>query len=98
MRLPIRSYKEVFFFLAGVRRKRRAGCNRRLSERRAQAVRDFLIQNFRSRATLVAAGYGKEQLKNSADPFAAQNRRVQVTICRRSKKLGNEQRKYLERT
>src|SRR6185312_2627213 len=54
--------------------------NQRLSERRAQAVREFLIQNFRIAGdTLVAAGYGKEQLKSSADPFAAENRRVQVT-------------------
>lgn len=63
--------------------------NQRLSERRAQAVRDFLIQNFRIAGdTLVAAGYGKEQLKNSADPFAAQNRRVQVTNLQAKQEAG----------
>lgn len=63
--------------------------NQRLSERRAQAVREFLIQNFRIAGdTLVAAGYGKEQLKNSADPFAAENRRVQVTNLQTKQEAG----------
>jgi len=54
--------------------------NLQLSERRAQSVKAFLVQNF-SIATdnLVATGYGKDQLKNPANPFAAENRRVQVT-------------------
>jgi len=30
------------------------------------------------RLALIAAGYGKGQLKNTADPFAGENRRVQV--------------------
>ena len=63
--------------------------NQRLSERRAQTVREFLIQNFQIAGdTLVAAGYGKEQLKNSADPFAAQNRRVQVTNLQTKQEAG----------
>ena len=54
--------------------------NQGLSERRAQAVKEFLVDRFRlSDDTLVSAGYGKEQLKNSANPFAAENRRVQIT-------------------
>src|ERR1700761_3846283 len=54
--------------------------NQPLSERRAQSVRQFLIQNFRiAPDSLVATGYGKDHLKNQADPFAAENRRVQVT-------------------
>jgi outer membrane protein OmpA-like peptidoglycan-associated protein len=54
--------------------------NQQLSERRAQSVRQFLIQNFRIPPDdLVAAGYGKDRLKNTSDPFAAENRRVQVT-------------------
>lgn len=54
--------------------------NQPLSERRAQSVKAFLMQNFQiPDDRLVAAGYGKEQLKNSANPFAAENRRVQVT-------------------
>ena len=57
-----------------------AGYNQGLSERRAQAVKDFLVARFRiSDDTLVSAGYGKEQLKNTAEPFAAENRRVQIT-------------------
>ena len=28
--------------------------------------------------TLVTAGYGKQQLKSSSDPFSAENRRVQI--------------------
>lgn len=54
--------------------------NQPLSERRAQSVRQFLIQNFRiAPDSLVAAGYGKEHLKIPSEPFAAENRRVQVT-------------------
>jgi outer membrane protein OmpA-like peptidoglycan-associated protein len=54
--------------------------NQPLSERRAQSVRQFLIQNFRiAPDSLVATGYGKEHLKIPSEPFAAENRRVQVT-------------------
>jgi outer membrane protein OmpA-like peptidoglycan-associated protein len=54
--------------------------NLQLSERRAQSVKAFLVQNFSIASdNLVATGYGKEQLKNPANPFAAENRRVQVT-------------------
>jgi outer membrane protein OmpA-like peptidoglycan-associated protein len=54
--------------------------NQPLSERRAQSVRQFLIQNFRiAPDSLVATGYGKDHLKIPSEPFAAENRRVQVT-------------------
>ncbi len=54
--------------------------NQQLSERRAQSVRAFLSQNFSiADDSLVSTGYGKERLKNPANPFAAENRRVQVT-------------------
>jgi outer membrane protein OmpA-like peptidoglycan-associated protein len=54
--------------------------NLRLSERRAQSVKRFLMQRFRMPDdSLVAAGYGEERLKNTAEPFAAENRRVQIT-------------------
>ena len=50
-----------------------------LSERRAEAVRRYLIQKFGLSAdTLMSVGYGKEQLKDKDDPYAAENRRVQV--------------------
>lgn len=53
--------------------------NQRLSERRAQSVKDFLVRRFQiADDTLVTAGYGEEQLKNTADPYAAENRRVQI--------------------
>lgn len=53
--------------------------NQRLSERRAGSVKRFLQEHFDiSNDALVTAGYGEEQLKNTADPNAAENRRVQV--------------------
>ncbi|MGP9813588.1 OmpA family protein [Rhodopseudomonas sp. NSM] len=53
--------------------------NQNLSERRAEAVKSYLIERYRIRPdNLVAVGYGEKQLKTSADPFAAENRRVQI--------------------
>ncbi len=50
-----------------------------LSERRADAVKRFLTQKFRIDASnLVTVGYGKTKLKNSSDPYAGENRRVQI--------------------
>ena len=67
-----------------------ADYNQGLSERRAQSVKTFLMQNFRIPGeNLVSAGYGKEQLKNQANPFAAENRRVQVTNLQTKQEAGN---------
>jgi outer membrane protein OmpA-like peptidoglycan-associated protein len=53
--------------------------NQQLSERRAAAVKKYLMENYGvSDVSLVATGFGKEQLKVPKDPLAAQNRRVQV--------------------
>lgn len=53
--------------------------NQALSDRRAASVRDYLIRNFGiSGDRLLAIGYGEERLKISADPLAAENRRVEV--------------------
>jgi outer membrane protein OmpA-like peptidoglycan-associated protein len=53
--------------------------NTRLSERRADAVRRFLAENYMiPSATLHAVGYGKHQPKNKADLYAAENRRVEI--------------------
>jgi outer membrane protein OmpA-like peptidoglycan-associated protein len=53
--------------------------NQQLSERRAAAVKKFLKERFDIvDEALVTAGYGKEQLKNTTNPYAAENRRVQV--------------------
>jgi outer membrane protein OmpA-like peptidoglycan-associated protein len=63
--------------------------NQRLSERRAQAVKDFLIRRFRiADDTLVTVGYGEEQLKNTADPYAGENRRVQITNLETKQEAG----------
>jgi outer membrane protein OmpA-like peptidoglycan-associated protein len=58
--------------------------NQKLSERRAASVKRFLKQKFDiPDDTLVAVGYGEEQLKNTVDPFASENRRVQIVNLER---------------
>ncbi len=53
--------------------------NQRLSERRAGAVRDYLIARFGiDEQRLTAIGYGKSQLLDPAHPEDGVNRRVQV--------------------
>jgi outer membrane protein OmpA-like peptidoglycan-associated protein len=53
--------------------------NQRLSQRRAEAVKKYLVQQLNIPSDgLSTAGYGKRDLKNPADPFGAENRRVQV--------------------
>jgi outer membrane protein OmpA-like peptidoglycan-associated protein len=53
--------------------------NQGLSERRTDAVKRFLQEKYGIEASnLVTVGYGKTQLKNPADPFGFENRRVQV--------------------
>jgi len=55
------------------------GYNQGLSERRAETVKKFLMETYKIPAeNLVSAGYGESDLKNKADPTAAENRRVQV--------------------
>ena len=53
--------------------------NQVLSERRAEAVKRYLVDKFQLPAeNLATAGFGKRELKNKADPFAPENRRVQI--------------------
>jgi len=53
--------------------------NQGLSERRADAVKRYLAENYGIEASnLVTVGYGKSQLKDPSNPFAAENRRVQL--------------------
>ncbi|MDC7784635.1 OmpA family protein [Rhodoplanes sp. TEM] len=53
--------------------------NQKLSERRAASVKRFLLEKFQiPEESLVTAGYGKEQLKKPDQPFAGENRRVQI--------------------
>jgi len=59
-----------------------------LSERRADAVKQFLTENFGIPSEdLIAVGYGKSRLKNPSDPLGAENRRIEITNlgggCRR---------------
>lgn len=59
--------------------KGRADYNQTLSERRAEAVRQYLADKFDlSSDTLTVVGYGAERLKLKADPYASANRRVQI--------------------
>ena len=53
--------------------------NQKLSERRAETVKAFLINTYKIPAeNLVSAGYGESELKNKTNPDAAENRRVQI--------------------
>ncbi len=54
--------------------------NQWLSERRAAAVKDYLNLRLGFLAEkLVAAGHGKQKLKNVAKPFSGANRRVTIS-------------------
>jgi len=69
----------VFFLNGHTDGKGGADYNQGLSERRAEAVKRALIEEFRLPAdTLIAVGYGKTRLKNTTDPLAGENRRVQI--------------------
>jgi len=53
--------------------------NQDLSERRADAVKQYLVENYGlAPDLLVTAGYGKSRLKDTARPSAAANRRVEI--------------------
>ena len=51
--------------------------NRALSQRRAQAVVDYLVANGASRSQLSAHGYGSDKLLDPANPTSMVNRRVE---------------------
>jgi outer membrane protein OmpA-like peptidoglycan-associated protein len=75
----------VFFINGHTDAKGGADYNQTLSERRAEAVKRFLIEEFRLPAdTLVGLGHGKSKLKNTADPLAGENRRVQIVNTEQS--------------
>jgi outer membrane protein OmpA-like peptidoglycan-associated protein len=53
--------------------------NEGLSDRRAEAVKKYLIEKLNvPEDNLTTAGYGKRHLKNPDEPFAPENRRVQI--------------------
>ena len=69
-----------------------AAYNQQLSEKRAQAVVDVLVNKFSvAQDRLTAVGHGEEQVKNSANTTAAhaQNRRIEATIAA-SKKVSEK--------
>jgi outer membrane protein OmpA-like peptidoglycan-associated protein len=56
--------------------------NQRLSERRAAAVKHVLVGRLgMPEETVVAVGHGKTEPKNTADPYAAENRRVEISAA-----------------
>ena len=55
------------------------GYNQDLSERRADAIKRYLVDKYGINGTdLVTVGYGKSKLKDANQPMAEANRRVQV--------------------
>ncbi len=65
--------------------------NQDLSERRADTVKRYLIETYKIPAeNLVAVGYGKTTLKNTSNPFAPENRRVQI-VNMTDKNVANRQ-------
>ena len=60
--------------------------NKRLSQRRAQAVVDYLVRKDVDRDRLEAHGYGEEKpiAPNSTKTGRAMNRRVELIVRRRS--------------
>ena len=72
--------KDGVFILAGhTDAKGNVPYNQDLSERRADAIKRFLVENHDIEPSrLVSVGYGKSKLKNAEDPFGGENRRVQV--------------------
>lgn len=63
--------------------------NQKLSERRADALKQFLVQNYAiPPANIITAGYGKSHLKNPGDPEGRENRRVQAVNMLQTKTAG----------
>ncbi len=55
-----------------------ATLNQTLSQRRAEAVKEFLVERGADPAMLKPVGQGASVPKNERDPFAAENRRVEI--------------------
>jgi outer membrane protein OmpA-like peptidoglycan-associated protein len=52
--------------------------NQTLSERRAEAVKDYLVAHGADPSMLTTTGVGATDLKNPGDPYGAENRRVEI--------------------
>jgi OmpA-OmpF porin, OOP family len=55
-----------------------AALNLNLSQRRAEAVRDYLVELGAEPAMIAPVGVGSNAPKNAKDPFAPENRRVEI--------------------
>lgn len=55
-----------------------AAANVQLSQKRAEAVRDYLVELGADRAMIAPVGVGAAAPKNTSDPFAPENRRVEI--------------------
>ncbi len=55
-----------------------AAFNLQLSQKRAEAVRDFLVELGTDKEMILPVGVGANAPKNTKDPFAAENRRVEI--------------------
>ena len=55
-----------------------AAANLSLSQKRADAVRDYLVELGAEAAMIAPVGVGANAPKNSKDPFAPENRRVEI--------------------
>lgn len=74
-----RLYGETFLIAGHTDATGSAAYNQGLSERRAWSVKHFLVSNFGiDPQTLIAVGYGEEQLKDWYNPASGVNRRVQI--------------------
>ena len=73
-------FKDRVFVIAGhTDAKGSFPFNQDLSERRAEAIKRFLVENNHIEPSqLVTVGYGKTKLKDVQHPFSSENRRVQV--------------------
>ena len=75
----VRLADDAFLIAGHTDAKGGASFNLDLSQRRAEAVRRFLVTNFGiDEKKLVAKGFGLKHLKNPKRPLASVNRRVQV--------------------
>jgi outer membrane protein OmpA-like peptidoglycan-associated protein len=72
--------KGTTFFVAGhTDAKGSIPFNQDLSEKRADAVKRYLVEHFQIPASnLITVGYGKSKLKNEKNPLASENRRAQI--------------------
>jgi outer membrane protein OmpA-like peptidoglycan-associated protein len=55
-----------------------AAANLALSQKRAEAVKDYLVEMGADPAMLTPVGVGANEPKNPKDPFAPENRRVEI--------------------